>query len=83
MKYAWIARHKYKWPVTLQCGVLGVSASGYFAQVADPEPKASSGKGGRLSDEAGIPALVRIDRGDPVDFLFPLQRLHVQPRLLV
>ena len=52
MKYAWITRHKYRWPITLQCDVLGVSASGYFAQVADLDPKASSGKGRRLSDEA-------------------------------
>ena len=51
MKYAWITRHKYRWPVTVQCGVLGVSASGYFAQVADPDPKSSSGTKRRLSDE--------------------------------
>ena len=30
MKYAWIVRHKALWPVTLACGVLGVSARGYF-----------------------------------------------------
>lgn len=30
MKYAWIARHKTQWPVTLTCEVLEVSASGYF-----------------------------------------------------
>ena len=30
MKYAWIERHRRQWPVTLQCEVLGVSASGYF-----------------------------------------------------
>ena len=30
MKYAWIARHKAVWPVTLACEVLDVSASGYF-----------------------------------------------------
>ena len=30
MKYAWIARHKTQWPVTLACEVLEVSASGYF-----------------------------------------------------
>ena len=52
VKYAWITRHRHKWPITLQCGVLGVSASGYFAQVADPDPSASSEKGRRLSDEA-------------------------------
>ena len=30
MKYAWIERHKNRWPITLQCEVLNVSASGYF-----------------------------------------------------
>lgn len=30
LKYAWIARHKAQWPVTLTCEVLGVSTSGYF-----------------------------------------------------
>ena len=30
MKYAWIERHKKHWPITLQCEVLNVSASGYF-----------------------------------------------------
>ena len=30
MKYAWIARHRGRWPVSLCCEVLGVSASGYY-----------------------------------------------------
>ena len=29
VKYAWIAKHKARWPVTLACEVLEVSASGY------------------------------------------------------
>jgi putative transposase len=29
MKYAWIENNKLRWPVCLQCRVLGVSASGY------------------------------------------------------
>ena len=29
MKYAWIEKNKLLWPVCVQCGVLGVSASGY------------------------------------------------------
>ena len=32
MKYAWIASHKARWPVTVACEVLGVSTSGYFEQ---------------------------------------------------
>ena len=31
MKYAWIERHKWSWPVSVQCEVLGVSPSGYHA----------------------------------------------------
>jgi hypothetical protein len=31
VKYAWIARHKATWRITLTCEVLGVSTSGYFA----------------------------------------------------
>ena len=49
---AWIKRHQTRWPITLQCEALGVSASGYFAHTADPDPKASSGTRPRLSDEA-------------------------------
>lgn len=30
MKYAWIAKHKAYWPITVACAALGVSASGYF-----------------------------------------------------
>jgi len=30
VKYAWIAKHKTRWPVTLACEVLEVSTSGYF-----------------------------------------------------
>ena len=51
---AWITRHKHQWPITLQCGVLGVSASGYFAHVAGDELKTSSKPGRRLSDEAAL-----------------------------
>jgi hypothetical protein len=30
VKYAWIAKQKDMWPVTLACEVMGVSTSGYF-----------------------------------------------------
>lgn len=42
MKYAWIDCHKRRWPVSLQCEVLGVSSSGYhehFARRATPEQR--------------------------------------------
>jgi putative transposase len=34
MKYAWIERNKLRWPVCVQCRVLGVSVSGYRQHVA-------------------------------------------------
>ena len=30
MRYRFIDEHKKAWPVTLMCGVLGVSRSGYY-----------------------------------------------------
>ena len=38
MKYAFIAAEK-AWPVEVQCGVLGVSRSGYYAWKGRPAPK--------------------------------------------
>lgn len=53
MKYAWIASNKARWPITLVCDVLGVSASGYFEHLRrktlDKPGKAGSNK--RMSDE--------------------------------
>ena len=34
MKYAWIEKNKLRWPVCVQCRVLGVSASGYRQHLA-------------------------------------------------
>lgn len=42
MKYAWIECHRGRWPVSLQCEVLGVSPSGYhehFARRATPKQR--------------------------------------------
>jgi putative transposase len=54
VKYAWIARHKKCWPVSLVCGVLGVSTSGFFEnmrrQVAEQPSKPGANK--RISNEA-------------------------------
>ena len=44
MKYAWIAQHKARWPVTLACEVLEVSASGYFEQRRRSRPDQSGGQ---------------------------------------
>ena len=54
MKYAWIASNKAKWPITLACDVLGVSASGYFEHWRRrklDKPK-NPGANRRMSDEA-------------------------------
>ncbi len=54
MKYAWIAKHKSVWPVSLSCEVLGVSTSGYFEHWRRKDSAKPSKPGGnkRISDEA-------------------------------
>lgn len=54
MKYAWIARHKALWPLTLACEVLGVSANGYFEhwRRKDADKPSRPGANKRISDEA-------------------------------
>ena len=53
MKYAWIAKNKAAWPVTVTCEVLGVSTSGYFEhQRRRRTSQPSQPGGGRLSNEA-------------------------------
>ena len=52
MKYAWIERHKKFWPITLQCEVLNVSASGYFERQRRKVKDCSVTPSKRLSDTA-------------------------------
>jgi putative transposase len=54
VKYAWIASNKAKWPITLACDVLGVSASGYFEHWRRKklDKPTKSGANRRMSDEA-------------------------------
>jgi len=54
VKYAWIAKHKACWPVTLTCEVLGVSASGYFEhwRRKDAGKPSRPGANKRISNEA-------------------------------
>jgi transposase InsO family protein len=54
VKYAWIAKHKMHWPISIACPVLGVSASGYFEHWRRQDTKNPSRPGGscRISDEA-------------------------------
>lgn len=49
MKYAFVARHRRVWPITVQCRVLEVSVSGYHAHRARP---AEPVQPGRLRDAA-------------------------------
>jgi len=53
VKYAWIAKNKAAWPITMTCEALGVSASGYFEHQRR-RAAAQPGRpgGGRLSNEA-------------------------------
>lgn len=52
MKYAWIARNKAQWPITVMCEVLQVSTSGYFEHRRRGSNKPGSGPAKRLSDQA-------------------------------
>jgi transposase InsO family protein len=54
VKYAWIAKHRACWPVTLSCEVLGVSASGYFEhwRRKDADKPSRPGANKRISNEA-------------------------------
>jgi putative transposase len=53
VRYAWIARHKAQWPVTLTCEVLEVSASGYFEhwRKKDADKPSRPGANKRISNE--------------------------------
>ena len=64
MKYAWIAKHKAVWPVTLACEVLEVSASGYSEhwRRKDTDKPSKPGANKRNSNEA---LLVHIRRLAP------------------
>ena len=54
MKYAWVVNNKKRWPVSLACDLLGVSASGFFEHMrrkgADKPSK--PGANMRISNEA-------------------------------
>jgi putative transposase len=54
VKYAWIARHRAAWPITLVCEVLGVSPSGYFEHCRrkNVDKPSRSGANKRISDDA-------------------------------
>jgi putative transposase len=49
VKYAFVARHRQVWPITVQCRVLEVSVSGYHAHLAR---HAKPARPGRMNDAA-------------------------------
>ena len=59
MKYAWIRRNAKQWPVTVQCTVLGVSASGYFEARARNAMGQAASAGGRCLSDAALLAHIR------------------------
>ena len=69
MRYAWIFGHKRQWPVSLQCEVLGVSASGYFERAGlRPDP---SRPGRRVSDEAVLAHIKAAHAGSKGEYGWP------------
>lgn len=52
MKYAWIERHQKRWPITLQCEVLNVSASGYFEHQRRKRSDCPVKPSNRVNDES-------------------------------
>jgi len=71
VRYAWITRHKRQWPITLQCDVLGVSASGYFEHVSRGRSKRPSKPGRRLSDEAVLAHIKAAHAGSKGEYGWP------------
>ena len=71
MKYAWITRHKRQWPISLQCEVLGVSASGHFDHIACGGSKDSSRPGRGLSDEAVLAHIKAAHVGSKGEYGWP------------
>ena len=69
MRYAWITGHKRQWPLTLQCEVLGVSASGYFEHVALSKSPSRPGRG--LGDEAVLAHIKAAHAGSKGEYGWP------------
>jgi HTH-like domain len=72
VKYAWIAKNKAVWPISLMCEVLGVSVSGYFehqsrsTQAAVPAPESKhTGREALLAHIRAIHAEVKGEYGWP------------------
>ena len=78
MKYTWIERHRRHWPVTLQCEVLGVSASGYFERQVRLQAGTTRGTAQqigrgrqRVSDEALLAHIKAAHAGSKGEYGWP------------
>jgi len=71
VKYAWINRHKRRWPVSLQCEVLGVSTSGYFEHIACRGSKEPTKPRRGLSDEAVLAHIKAAHAGSKGEYGWP------------
>jgi putative transposase len=58
VKYAWIAKNKGTWPITVMCQVLQVSTSGYFGHHRRGKPRAKPGAKGPAGRVLGDEALL-------------------------
>ena len=82
MKYAWIAQHKARWPVTLSCEVLEVSPSGYFEHVrraaSDRSVKADGRR--RIADTALLVHIRAIHAEVKAEYGWPRMWKELQAR---
>ena len=74
MKYAWIERHRLRWPVAVMCPVLGVSLSGYYQQRSrQPAPDTP-----RLQDEALLVHIRAAQRASKGEYGWPRVWRHLR-----
>ncbi len=71
MKYAWIERHQKRWPITLQCGVLNVSAGGYFEHRRRKASGLPAQPGKRINDEALLVHIKAAHAGSKGEYGWP------------
>jgi putative transposase len=69
VKYAWISGNKHRWPISLQCEVLGVSTSGYFSHAGLARKPSKPGRG--LSDEAVLAHIKAVHAGSKGEYGWP------------
>jgi hypothetical protein len=77
VKYAWVARHKKQWPITVSCATLDVSASGYFEhwKRLDSSKPSEPNAHKRISDEALLVRIRAIHAEVKREYGWPTQNL--------